>query len=58
MFLVLLLYIRMLVLSTKPIAIVCPVFRVGRREEAKNRNRIGDRVDPCSKPSSSDDDIA
>ena len=41
----LLLYVRMLVSSIKPIAIVGPVLRISRRVEAKNRNRIGDRVD-------------
>jgi len=33
-------------LSTNPIAVVDPVSNVGRRVEAKNRNRIGNRVDP------------
>jgi len=47
---VLLLYIRMLILSTKPIAIVGLVSRISRRVEAKNRNRIRDRVDPYRIP--------
>ena len=40
----------MLVLSIKPIAIVGLVSRVSRRIEVKNRNRIGDRVNPCRIP--------
>jgi len=40
----LLLYVRILVLSTKPIAIVGPVSRVSRRVEAKITNGIGDKV--------------
>jgi len=34
-------------LSTNPIAIIGPVSNIGRRIEAKNRNRISDRLDPC-----------
>ena len=37
-------------LSIKPIAIVGPDSRISRRVEAKNRNRVGDRVDPCRIP--------
>jgi len=45
-----LLYVRMFILSTNPIAVVNPVSKVSRRVEAKNRNSIRDRVDPCRIP--------
>ena len=47
-----LLYVRMLESSTNPIAVVVvlPVLSNGRRVEAKNRNRIGERVDPWGMP--------
>ena len=46
----LLLYVRMLVLLIKPIAIVGLVSRVSRRVEAKNGNKMRDRVNPCRIP--------
>jgi len=43
-----LLYVRMFILSTNPIAVVSLISRVSRSVEAKNKNRIRDRVDPYS----------
>ena len=45
-------YVRILVLLTKPIAVVGPNSRVDTKVDAKNRNRIGDKVNPCRSPCS------
>jgi hypothetical protein len=45
-----LLKVRMLVSSTKPIAVVAPALSCGRRVEAKKRKRIGDSVEPWGMP--------
>jgi len=37
-------YVSMFVSSTNPIAIVGPASKVGKRVEAKNKNRIRDRL--------------
>jgi len=44
------LYVRMLVLSIKPIAMVGLDSRISRRVEVKNRNKIGNKVDLCKIP--------
>jgi hypothetical protein len=41
-----LLKVRILVSSTKPIAVVAPALSYSRRVEAKKRERIGDSVEP------------
>jgi hypothetical protein len=41
-----LLKVRMLVSSTRPIAVIVPALSCGRRVEAKKRKRIGDSVEP------------
>ena len=45
-----LLCIRMFILSINPIAIIGPISNISRKVEAKNRNRIRDKVDPCRIP--------
>jgi hypothetical protein len=42
--------VRMLVSSTKPIAVVAPALSCGRRVEAKKRKRMGDSVEPWGMP--------
>ena len=45
-----LLKVRMLVSSTRPIAVIVPALSCGRRVEAKKRKRIGDSVEPWGMP--------
>ena len=40
----------MFVSSTKPTAVVVLLFSSGSSEDAKNKNRMGDSVEPCGIP--------
>ena len=45
-----LLYVSMFILFINPIAVVGPASKISKKVEAKNKNRIRNRVDPCRIP--------